>query len=53
MLLYFTALSLIPIGQAVTLQYTAPLFVALLSGRLISEKVSSSVLVLLMTALLE
>ena len=50
MLLYFTALSLIPIGQAVTLQYTAPLFVALLSGRLISEKVSSSVLVLLMTA---
>ena len=50
MLLYFTALSLIPIGQAVTLQYTAPLFVALLSGRLISEKVSSSVFVLLMTA---
>ena len=50
MLLYFTALSLIPIGQAVTLQYTAPLFVALLSGRLISEKVSSSVLILLLTA---
>ena len=50
MLLYFTALSLIPIGQAVTLQYTAPLFVALLSGRLISEKVSSSVIILLLTA---
>ena len=41
MILYFTALSLIPIGQAVTLQYTAPLFVALLSGRLISEKAVS------------
>ena len=52
MLLYFTALSLIPIGQAVTLQYTAPLFVALLSGRLISEKVSSSVIILLLTAFL-
>ena len=50
MILYFTALSLIPIGQAVTLQYTAPLFVALLSGRLISEKVSSSVFLLLTTA---
>ena len=50
MLLYFTALSLIPIGQAVTLQYTAPLFVALFSGRLISEKVSSSVIILLLTA---
>tara|TARA_B100000900_G_C20589030_1_gene720864 strand:- start:1949 stop:2926 length:978 start_codon:yes stop_codon:yes gene_type:complete len=50
MILYFTALSLIPIGQAVTLQYTAPLFVALLSGRLISEKVSSAVIILLLTA---
>ena len=43
MILYFTALSRIPIGQAVTLQYTAPLFVALLSGTVIREKVSSSV----------
>jgi drug/metabolite transporter (DMT)-like permease len=43
MILYFTALSRIPIGQAVTLQYTAPLFVALLSGTVIREKVSPSV----------
>ena len=43
MILYFTALSRIPIGQAVTLQYTAPLFVALLSGTIIREKVSPSV----------
>ena len=50
MILYFSALSLITIGQAVTLQYTAPLFVALLSGSLIREKVSSSVLFLLITA---
>jgi drug/metabolite transporter (DMT)-like permease len=50
MTLYFSALSLIPIGQAVTLQYTAPLFVALLSGSLIREKVSSSVLFMLITA---
>ena len=35
MILYFTALGRIPIGQAVTLQYTAPLFVALLSLSLI------------------
>ncbi len=50
MVLYFSALSLIPIGQAVTLQYTAPLFVALLSGSLIREKVSTSVLISLVTA---
>ena len=50
MVLYFSALSLIPIGQAVTLQYTAPLFVALLSGSLIREKVSTSVLISLFTA---
>ena len=50
MILYFSALSLIPIGQAVTLQYTAPLFVALLSGSLIREKVSTSVLISLFTA---
>ena len=50
MILYFSALSLIPIGQAVTLQYTAPLFVALFSGSLIREKVSTSVLISLFTA---
>ncbi len=50
MILYFSALSLIPIGQAVTLQYTAPLFVALLSGSIIREKVSTSVLISLITA---
>ena len=50
MILYFSALALIPIGQAVTLQYTAPLFVALLSGSLIREKVSVSVLISLTTA---
>ena len=50
MILYFSALSLIPIGQAVTLQYTAPLFVALLSGSLIRERVSTSVLISLFTA---
>jgi drug/metabolite transporter (DMT)-like permease len=50
MILYFSALSRIPIGQAVTLQYTAPLFVALLSGRIIKEQVSKSVLILLLTS---
>ena len=39
MILYFSALGLIPIGQAVTLQYTNPLFVALLSSAFLSEKV--------------
>ena len=51
MILYFSALSRIPIGQAVTLQYTAPLFVALLSGRIIREQVSKPVLLLLITSL--
>ncbi len=50
MILYFSALARIPIGQAVTLQYTAPLFVALLSGRLIAEKVSPAVAALVVTA---
>ena len=50
MILYFSALAKIPIGQAVTLQYTAPLFVALLSGRIIREKVSPYVLLLLILA---
>ena len=38
MILYFSALGLIPIGQAVTLQYTNPLFVALLSVRFYPKK---------------
>ena len=46
MILYFTALGRIPIGQAVTLQYTGPIFVALLSGRILSERVSPTVAVL-------
>ena len=50
MILYFTALGRIPIGQAVTLQYTGPLFVALLSGRILAERVSSVVAVLVVTA---
>ena len=50
MILYFTALGRIPIGQAVTLQYTGPLFVALLSGRILAEKVSPSVAILVLTA---
>ena len=50
MILYFTALGRIPIGQAVTLQYTAPLFVALLSGRVIREKVEPVVVLLVVTA---
>ena len=50
MILYFSALARIPIGQAVTLQYTAPLFVALLSGRLIADKVQPAVLALVITA---
>ena len=50
MILYFTALGRIPIGQAVTLQYTGPLFVALLSGRILAERVSTSVATLVLTA---
>ena len=50
MILYFTALGRIPIGQAVTLQYTGPLFVALLSGRILAERVSPSVAILVLTA---
>ena len=50
MILYFTALGRIPIGQAVTLQYTGPIFVALLSGRILSERVSPSVAVLVFTS---
>ena len=50
MILYFTALGRIPIGQAVTLQYTGPLFVALLSGRILAERVSTSVASLVLTA---
>jgi drug/metabolite transporter (DMT)-like permease len=40
MFCYFYALQRIPITQAVSLQYTAPLFVALLSGRVLKERVS-------------
>lgn len=50
MILYFTALGRIPIGQAVTLQYTGPLFVALLSGRILAERVSASLASLVLTA---
>ena len=50
MILYFTALGRIPIGQAVTLQYTAPLFVALLSGRVLAERVSAGIAFLVITA---
>ena len=50
MILYFTALGRIPIGQAVTLQYTGPLFVALLSGKVLAERVSSGVAMLVITA---
>ena len=50
MILYFTALGRISIGQAVTLQYTAPLFVALLSGKVLAEKVSTGVSLLVFTA---
>ena len=50
MILYFTALGRIPIGQAVTLQYTAPLFVALLSGRVIRERVEPVVALLVGSA---
>ena len=50
MILYFTALGRIPIGQAVTLQYTAPLFVALLSGRDIRERVEPMVALLVGSA---
>ena len=50
MILYFTALGRIEIGQAVTLQYTAPLFVALLSGSVLREKVDPAVALLVVTA---
>ena len=50
MIMYFLALSRIPVGQAVTLQYTAPLFVALLSGKVLAERVSPGVAVLVITA---
>jgi drug/metabolite transporter (DMT)-like permease len=50
MIMYFLALSRIPIGQAVTLQYTAPLFVALLSGKVLAERVSPRLALLAITA---
>jgi len=50
MIMYFLALSRIPVGQAVTLQYTAPLFVALLSGKVLAERVSAGIAFLVVTA---
>ena len=50
MILYFSALARIPIGQAVTLQYTAPLFVALLSGTIIAEKAQPAVIAIVVVA---
>ena len=52
MILYFSALGLIPIGQAVTLQYTNPLFVALLSGFFLSERVHPQVWILALISFL-
>jgi len=52
MILYFSALGLIPIGQAVTLQYTNPLFVALLSGFFLSERVHPQIWALAMISFL-
>ena len=52
MILYFSALGLIPIGHAVTLQYTNPLFVALLSGLFLSERVHPQVWALAMVSFL-
>jgi len=40
---YFYAVQQIPLSNAVTLQYTAPLFVALFSGAMLRERVSSLV----------
>ena len=37
---YFYAVQQIPLSNAVTLQYTAPLFVALFSGAMLRERVS-------------
>ena len=52
MILYFSALGLIHIGQAVTLQYTNPLFVALLSGFFLSERVHPQIWALAMISFL-
>jgi drug/metabolite transporter (DMT)-like permease len=38
---YFTAISLVPLANAVTLQYTAPLWVALLAGAVLGERVGA------------
>jgi len=44
MFCYFFSLQRIPITQAVSLQYTAPLFVAIFSGKILKEKVSPYVM---------
>ncbi len=40
---YFHAIQTIPLASAITLQYTSPLFIALLSGILLKEKVGSRI----------
>ena len=45
MFCYFYSLQRIPITQAVSLQYTAPLFVAIFSGKILKEKVTPSVMI--------
>ncbi len=44
MLAYFYALSAVPLGTAVTLQYTAPIFVALIGSVLLKEKLNAPTL---------
>ncbi len=44
MFCYFYSLQRIPITQAVSLQYTAPLFVAIFSGKILKERVHPSVM---------
>ena len=50
MFLFFTAIAKIPLGQAVVLQKTSPLFIALLSGKVLAERVSPRVALLVITA---
>ena len=50
MILFFTAIAKIPLGQAVVLQKTSPLFIALLSGKVLAERVSPRVALLVITA---
>ena len=50
MFLFFTAIAKIPLGQAVVLQKTSPLFIALLSGKVLAERVPPRVALLVITA---